>query len=284
MVGITVSAVRTSLIPLAAGLLTFCNLNADDTSDAASRTLASISKAYNVQIVIIKEQLVTKVAGNVVRGASVAPANLVQFTRQFAPEFSLYPQMLVAKAGLRRIVLCEHLSYGAHDWPMFADYERSDIFMDLGCPMDGMWYVCAGIHHEFFHLIDHRMGRDLLDDRWTTLNRKNFQYGTKSTREYEKYSALLPTEEYPGFMSLYSTSALPEDKAEVFANIIVDPIGVEKKTKKDLVLRAKVQRMKELMSEFCPNVNEEFWEKARKVRRPTLFRSKTPVMPRDSEE
>src|SRR5204863_9871526 len=72
---------------------------------------------------------------------------------------------------------------------------------------------------------------------------------------------------YPGFLNHFSTFGVNEDKAEVFANLIVDSAYVERRATKDPVLRAKVQRMRELLAEFCPAVNDEFWEKARKLKR-----------------
>jgi len=36
----------------------------------------------------------------------------------------------------------------------------------------------------------------------------------------------------------------------------------------DLVLHAKMERMKELLAKFCPEIDEAFWEAAEKVERP----------------
>jgi hypothetical protein len=58
-----------------------------------------------------------------------------------------------------------------------------------------------------------------------------------------------------------------EDKAEVFANLIVDFAYVEVRAKKDRVLNAKVERMKELLVKFCPAMNDELWDKVRKLKR-----------------
>ena len=64
-----------------------------------------------------------------------------------------------------------------------------------------------------------------------------------------------------GFLEPYSTSGLEEDKAEVFANMMVAPDYVKQRAASDPVIRAKVARMKELLADFCPNMNKEFWER-----------------------
>jgi hypothetical protein len=76
------------------------------------------------------------------------------------------------------------------------------------------------------------------------------------------------TDKFPGVLNHYSTTAVEEDKAEVFANLIVDSKYVANRAKKDRVLSAKVERMKELLVAFCPEMNDKFWEAAGKMKRP----------------
>jgi hypothetical protein len=49
--------------------------------------------------------------------------------------------------------------------------------------------------------------------------------------------------------------------------MIVEPKHVEDKKRKDPVFDTKVRAMKELLASFCVQVDEKFWERARKVHR-----------------
>ena len=80
------------------------------------------------------------------------------------------------------------------------------------------------------------------------------------------YSSIL-TDKYSGFLNYYSTTGVEEDKAEVFANLIVDPAYVENRIKNDAVLRAKVKMMQKLLRSFCPDVNAAFWKRVRLMKR-----------------
>jgi hypothetical protein len=67
----------------------------------------------------------------------------------------------------------------------------------------------------------------------------------------------------PGFLNQYSTTAVAEDKAEVFAFMIVEPKYVDAKVQTDPFLKAKVARMRELLADFCPEVHRAFWAKVK---------------------
>jgi len=56
-----------------------------------------------------------------------------------------------------------------------------------------------------------------------------------------------------------------EDKAEIFAHMMVEGSYVTRRAARDDVLAAKVERMKELLEKFCPEMNSEFWKKVEKA-------------------
>ena len=64
------------------------------------------------------------------------------------------------------------------------------------------------------------------------------------------------------------TTGVEEDKAELFAQLVVNPAHVKDRAKTDFVLKAKVVRMKSLLKAFCPDMNDEFWKKVERVERP----------------
>ena len=90
-------------------------------------------------------------------------------------------------------------------------------------------YLCRVLHHEFFHIIDYRDDGDVYEDKaWAALNRPGFHYGTGGKNAQHVASARELTEKFPGFLNYYATTGVEEDKAEVFANLIVDPAYVAK--------------------------------------------------------
>ncbi len=72
----------------------------------------------------------------------------------------------------------------------------------------------------------------------------------------------LLTKDYPGFLNHYSTTGVEEDKAEIFANLMVSPDVMRSWANTDKILAAKIQAMHDLLEEFCPELNGEFWSKA----------------------
>ena len=70
------------------------------------------------------------------------------------------------------------------------------------------------------------------------------------------------TDKFPGFLNHYSTTGVEEDKAEIFANLIVEPEVVKKRAETDAVLQSKVAQMRELLAAFCAEMNDDFWKKA----------------------
>jgi hypothetical protein len=165
-------------------------------------------------------------------------------------------------------VLCSELSFAGQRRNAIPDYEHDTLYLDV---KRGSWdtpYLRKVIHHEFFHVIDYRDdGRVYQDERWMALNPDNFQYGTggRTAQDVQKTSVL--TKSYPGFLNHYSTTGVEEDKAEIFANLIVDFEYVEERCQTDAAIRAKVEQMKVLLAAFCPEMNDDFWEKVRTTNR-----------------
>jgi hypothetical protein len=100
------------------------------------------------------------------------------------------------------------------------------------------------------------------DPRWVSLNAPEFHYGNGGRNAQDLAETSVLTTRFPGFLNHYSTTAVEEDKAELFANLLVEPVYVANRTKDDATLKAKMDRMKELLKGFCPEVDEAFWKKA----------------------
>ena len=105
------------------------------------------------------------------------------------------------------------------------------------------------------------------DTDWAALNPAKFEYGTGGKNAQNNRSTGVLTEKYPGFLNHYSTTGVEEDKAEVFAHMIIAPDYMKKRTKENSVLRAKSARMRRLLEDFCSEVDAEFWSRVEAKKR-----------------
>ena len=84
------------------------------------------------------------------------------------------------------------------------------------------------------------------------------------------YSLEMTGKDVPGFLNRYAAGGVEEDKAEVFAHLMVEPKEMKDRAGKDKYMRAKIDRMKELLREFSPRADEDFWKKVEKAVRPEV--------------
>src|SRR5262249_46654704 len=149
------------------------------------------------------------------------------------------------------------------------DYFEHDLYIDVTGRGGHKLYQRKVIHHEFFHVIN--FADDELraeDERWSSLNPRGFRYGTGGESAQNMPSTGWLSDDRPGFLNHYSTTAIEEDKAEVFANLIVEAEYMESRANRDVIIRAKIRRMKEFMVGFCRKVDSEFWGRASSFKRP----------------
>jgi putative zinc-binding metallo-peptidase len=230
--------------------------------------LEKIAKDYKIGIVTADLGFPVKTTYGAIDGRNAAREELSDYTSLFAPEFALYPPELVQQSQLKRVVLCSELSFAGQRRNAIPDYDHDSLYLDVSRAAYNKPYLRKVIHHEFFHIVDYRDdGRVYDDQRWASLNPAEFKYGDCGPAPQGISDTSVLTNMLPGFLNHYSTTAVQEDKAEVFANLIVDLEYVEYRARRDRVLNAKVERMKELLARFCPEMNDKFWEKVRMTQR-----------------
>ena len=102
----------------------------------------------------------------------------------------------------------------------------------------------------------------LADRRWEALNRTGFSYGYGG-RDMRGPEATPMREDLPGFVSLYATSALEEDKAEIFAFMMARPTAMRRLAARDEVIAAKMAYVTSVVAALAPHVDESFWRNLR---------------------
>ena len=237
-------------------------------SDGVRRALSEIARRDEIEIVTLDPRFLIATTYGKIAGRPAAGDEIDRYSVLFLREFSLYPPSLIKRCGLKRIVLCKELAFDGQLRGAIPDFEHDTLYLDVLRGGSDPLYLCKVLHHEFFHIIDYRDDGHVYEDQeWAALNPPGFKYGTGGKNAQHVASARELTDKFPGFLNYYSTTGVEEDKAEVFANLIVDPAYVAQRTKDDRVLGAKVQALKKLLVKFCPEVNTAFWSKAAAVKR-----------------
>jgi hypothetical protein len=229
--------------------------------------IKDLENKYGIECVTPEFSTSAQITQGEITGHRIDTRKSEFYLHLFAEEFALYPRSLVERSNVRRIALCQDLSCAGHPQFGIAVAHLSTIYLDV--PVDASFELHRrrAIHHEFFHALDRRDDSNV-DGRWCMLNPLSFRYanareGSPVPTEYEG------TNSVPGFVSKYATTSIREDKAEVFATMMVEPTRLQRLCQADPVVRAKVQRMKEMLAELSPDVDQEFWIKIRGLKRRT---------------
>jgi hypothetical protein len=232
------------------------------------QSIAGIAKRYNLEIVTEMPRFPIKISTGTIDGAEASKAEVESYLSIFAFEWSLYPADLVKRTGLKKVVLCQKLSFEKQYRTGIPDFENDALYLDVTRGRHDDRYVRKVIHHEFFHIIDLRDdGKVYEDERWSNLNPPTFRYGPGGAKLQDDPTVTITGKDAPGFLNRYATAGVEEDKAEFFAHMIVEPKMIAERVKKDKYVHAKVERMTELLAEFSPRVNKEFWETVDKTER-----------------
>ena len=238
------------------------------TEDLTLKEFAGIGSKYDIEIVSKSPDFPQNTRWGPIDGQSAAIADLHRYEPLFCQEFSLYPKSLVQKTKLRRIVMCHELKFSGQRRYAIPDFEHDTLYLDIGTNDLPAAYLRKVIHHEFFHIIDYRDDGLLYEDeRWKSLNRPDFKYGKGGSSALGDPTTGELTTKYAGFLTHYSTTGVEEDKAEVFAHLIVNAAAVADRVAHDEVLAEKVIQMKSLVQTYCPAADPGFWMRAEELPR-----------------
>lgn len=236
--------------------------------DLTLKEFAGVGSAYELEIVSKSPEFPQATSWGPIDGQSATLADLQRYEPLFCQEFSLYPKSLVQKTRLRRIVMCHELKFSGQRRYAIPDFEHDTLYLDVGTNDQPAIYLRKVIHHEFFHIVDYRDdGRLYEDERWKSLNRPDFKYGKGGSSALGVPTTGELTTKYSGFLTHYSTTGVEEDKAEVFAHLIVNAAVVADRAARDEILAEKVNQMKSLVQTYCPEADSGFWMRAGKLPR-----------------
>ncbi len=240
------------------------------------RVCRKIQQEYGVDVAFKDHKYPVSTYHGPIRATNAEAARVDRYGMILADEFSLYPPDFVRRSMLKRIVLCRGLSFNGQYRAAVPDFEHDTLYLDVMAGVHSRDYQRRAIHHDFFHMIDWRDDGELYSDQqWARLNPDTFRYGRGGAKMQDDPGSGEPWDE-AGFVTRYATSAVEEDKAELFAHMMTAYARVVQRAASDSTLRRKVAFMKALLRKFSPDMNEAFWEELDRRQSPAT-RSKRPA-------
>jgi hypothetical protein len=182
--------------------------------------------------------------------------DLLKYLRLFEKEWRKYSKNYVLKTNVKQVAFVKNLAYAGQSRAALPDAYKEILYYDFLVGNYDSTYQKHVVHHEYYHMIEEQFNGSQYykDPIWNSFNEKDFVYGKGGAyaRGGDQYPLTHPLE---GFMNLYSTSGLEEDKAEVYAYIFVEEEFeiVKDYLSNDAILRKKVKYMKK----FIEKLNEK---------------------------
>jgi len=212
-----------------------------------------------VELVAGSEPFPVTLGAGVVAGKNVPKSDIDIYLYLFRKEFGKYPAELISLTGLKRVVFCRELSINGQARAAVPDGENNTLYLDVRSGIYSETYRRKIIHHAFYRLLDEASHDGPGDADWVALNSPGFHYGSEGPVAEGDNKASLISHPAPGFLNSWAMSAVEEDKAEIFANLMVNDLKTRLLLKDDEILRAKVRRLKDTLALFCRPCGEDFW-------------------------
>jgi hypothetical protein len=222
--------------------------------------LHKLSERYSLQIVWESQQYPVAIQHGTISGSVPAKEAVAAYVPILDTQLNRYPAETVRAAKLRRVVLVQNLTLNGRGLHGLADFGPNTLYLDVGRLADNPEQMKKCIHHEFFHVMDYMAGTLSSDPNWEQLNPANFAYAGGNRFAAVRDDAYVWSDARSGFLNDYATTAAEEDKAELFAFLMVRYNLVKERAKKDKVLRAKMDYLKRSVAEFSPEMGADFWE------------------------
>eukprot|EP01089_Gocevia_fonbrunei_P016232 TRINITY_DN4964_c0_g1_i2.p1 TRINITY_DN4964_c0_g1~~TRINITY_DN4964_c0_g1_i2.p1 ORF type:complete len:188 (+),score=33.63 TRINITY_DN4964_c0_g1_i2:738-1301(+) len=175
-------------------------------------------------------------------------------------ELQVYSNKILSYIPLKRIILCKKLTYEGQSRAAVPIFASCELYLDTA--VGDSSYLRKVFHHELFHLIAYRMDKGKVYEDiagWSLLNDAGFVYGNGGKNMQHDGSVGVVNQGISGFLNMYSTSGVEEDKAEMFAYMVFCYDYVLNRSKDDGIIEQKMSLMKDMLNTFCSDINEHFW-------------------------
>lgn len=224
---------------------------------------AQYRQDYDIALVADDEVYPVADSGDAIAARNAGARNVDMVLYILRKEFAKYPAELIRASELKRVVFCRDLKARGNRIAGVALERNGTIYMDSSTEIGDEAHRRRTLHHEFFHFIDYAMhgGRDIQDNPdWLAANAPDAAYGAGGPATGNNWAA----HPAPGFVSYYACKAPSEDRAELFAGILTNNLTVRLLLQKDGFLRSKLTVLKHELKNFCPGMDDAFWERTAK--------------------
>lgn len=222
-------------------------------SSALRELSARLVESHGVEILHADTELEITLDHGVITAGPAEEGALAVATVLVVDELTRLPRELLRKSGLARVMLVTNLTEERRAIPSLPNYNRS-LILDVDA---STVFLRRLLHHEVFHFIDLADdGEVLRDPAWERLNPPGFRYGAGG-RAMREPSASALSREYLGFATRYATSAIEEDKAELFSFLVTEPAALRAMAHEDPYLAAKIARLEESLAKLVPGLDIE---------------------------
>lgn len=220
--------------------------------------LNRLARKWGIQIVVDPGKIYPRktASGNAITAKAAPKKAIEEFCAILARELAAYPDEFFRQLELERMVLCRELRRDGAEFGGLSEYDTDTIHFEITQGKELKHYQTSKVHHEIFHFLDYRDDATIdKDDAWDKLNPSGFKYDSARSGWFGF------EEKNPGFLNTYSMTAIGEDKAEIFGHLAVRAAEMETRAGKDKVIRRKIDRMKELVRSYCPQLDDAFWDR-----------------------
>lgn len=201
--------------------------------------LLRIEKQFGVDVQIVSRPIRWKGINYEVTGFAPRVSELARYIPLFAREWDRYPADLTRKFRIKRIIFVDNLALSGQVRAAVPAFDGDTMYYDPALGNYAPHYQQTVVHHELYHMLDFRKGTLTPDPEWAKLNARGFRYGDGGDKMRDSGAGDL-TASIPGFITAYGTSAVEEDKAELYGHLMCDREFVLACAAKDPIIKAKV--------------------------------------------
>ena len=243
---------------------------------AIKKVLFELFDRLNLELNIPSEHFFLNSPSFYLEGEPATGTDLDCYTPILFMEFWIYGKTFVKNSKLKTINLVHNIEYTNSQYTQeragCPEYEQTKS-ITFAVHERNLAYIRIVLHHEYFHFIDMEEDFNYEDDDWKDINIKGFKYGKggDSEREWVKLG-----KDQKGFINHYSTTALEEDRAEIYQYLISCPD--EALNNKDIIVSKKAERIKEFINDFDPegfgDPENNFWSNLIDYRKAYVYKEK----------
>lgn len=178
----------------------------------------------------------------------------------------ILPADFIGKTGLKALAFVKNISF--MDTGVGGGADLADRFLMCGVdPGASEEWIMHILYHEYMHFIDNVMYESGIFDasRWAALNRPGTGYSYSGALDMinDNFSFVNEPHPSPGFLNGYSMADIYQDKAEVFACLLIPSWykRVKPWLKTDPYLSSKFAYMKNALAKMSPLFTEDFFRR-----------------------